>query len=312
MTAKQWTRHLLFLSLIVGIHLPLADFHERKLNKRNYAVLAQLESFADSLDILVLGDSHAGNGLDPRLLPGGFNWASGGESYLANYFRLKSLLERGVRPETVVLPLDLHSLSSLRSEQIPQGASWRRVISHSELREAFGIRYPMVFARGLLGRAPYVAKGTDLVRESLRPTVPKVFRGYTPQGSALFSEDRGQESLARIRAEAHLLGQEPITEEMRYFLRKILILCDDRGIRLVLIRFPVTREYFQVASALVPPDAYYQAIAVLVSAYPSALTLDHHDTYWGRNELFQDPNHLNAEGAAQFTALIRDELSRRF
>jgi len=78
-----------------------------------------LERFGKPIHFIFLGDSHTNSDINPKYIPYSFNFASPGENYIQNYFKLKYLLEKtGLPIKYAALPIDLHSFSSLKSERI--------------------------------------------------------------------------------------------------------------------------------------------------------------------------------------------------
>lgn len=261
--------------------------------------------------IVFLGDSHVADSLDPGRFGQACNFASDGESYIHNYYKLRWLVGRVPSLRLVVLPADLHSFSSFRAQRVAVNGEWARYIDYPELGRLqgrrlrlardyarlrlFGFRgqYRRLWERGLLGRGQAPAAGID--------------RGFKPIFGFFIKKGRNERGLRRARRQ--LEGVNLFSPDMVLYFRKTLDLAQERGLAVVLLRFPVTPEYLSVAEILVPVEEFYARVRRL--AGPGVVLLDRHDVLQeppGR--WFRDAQHLNQDGARRFSDLIRADLER--
>lgn len=261
--------------------------------------------------IAFLGDSHMADSIDPGRIGPAVNFASDGESYIHNYYKLRWLVDRAPALRVVVLPADLHSFSSFRAGRVAVNGEWARYIDYLELGRVqgrrlrlasdfvrlrlFGFRgrYRRFWERGLLGRDQAQAASID--------------RGFKPIVGFFIKKGRIERGLRRARRQ--LEGVDLFSPDIVLYFRKILDLARKRGLAVVLVRFPVTPEYLRVAETLVPVREHYARLRRL--AGPGVHLLDRHDVLQSPpGRWFRDAQHLNLDGAERFSDLIRGDLER--
>jgi|GEM_PF-6459018 len=261
--------------------------------------------------IVFLGDSHVVDSLDPGRIGGAFNFASDGESYIHNFYKLRWLVERVPSLRAVVLPVDVHSFSSYRANRMPVTPEWARYVDYLEIGRLRG-QWPH-FARELLALRLFGFRGEyrrfwqqGLLRRS-RPPAADIDRGFKPRAG--FFIKKGRSERGRRRARRQLQGVELFSTDMVLYFNRILGLARERGLQVVLVRFPVTPEYLREAGTLVAVDDFYARVRRL--AGPGVPFIDRHQALQrppGR--FFRDAQHLNLDGAERFSDLIRSDLER--
>jgi len=263
--------------------------------------------------ILILGDSHAVCSLDPQRIGAAVNFASDGESYIHNFYKLKTALPAAPSLRTVILPVDLHSFSDFRSARVQVSPEWAQYLDYLEigrirnkrfyyLREWFQLRclgfrgrYERIFTRWVLGRGTASVSGPD--------------RGYLPkQGVFLKKNSRLR---GRKRALRQLFAVDRFSPEMVLYFGKILELAGRHHLNVVLLRFPVTPEYLNTAEELMSIDRFYERIGAITRGYPRIHFLNRQRIFRRPPGFyFHDAQHLNGKGAEKFSDLIRRDLAR--
>jgi len=115
----------------------------------------------------------------------------------------------------------------------------------------------------------------------------------------------------RTRARRQLEGVDLFSPDMVLYFKSILDLAQRRGLTVILIRFPVTSEYLRVAERLMPIEDYYARIRAIAAAYPRVHLLERHGVLQApAGRYFRDAQHLNLDGAAIFSDLIRADLEK--
>ncbi|MDD6571191.1 MAG: hypothetical protein PUF12_02260 [Thermoflexaceae bacterium] len=107
------------------------------------------------------------------------------------------------------------------------------------------------------------------------------------------------------------IREEPISEYSMKYLKKIIRLCRERGIELVLFTTPMTDYHTAVIGNY---DAYHEAVRELaeeqgVAFYDFNLLREDYEDY--ADELFLDSHHLNGRGADVFSADLAQLMTRR-
>jgi hypothetical protein len=96
---------------------------------------------------------------------------------------------------------------------------------------------------------------------------------------------------------------------MVLFFRRILDLCRDAGIQVVLVRLPLTRAYYDHVAAIFDIEEYYGNIERIRREYSNTRQLNYQKIYFGMEEwLFYDSEHLNSDGARSISDLLRENL----
>ena len=108
----------------------------------------------------------------------------------------------------------------------------------------------------------------------------------------------------------HLGRREPFDPRNVDDFDRLLDLCDEKGIRVLLVKFPLTREYLDAAEPFVDIDGHDRRVADLVDDRAGVAVLDVRSRFPDRTELFTDPDHLNSRGAKLLAADINAALGR--
>ncbi len=264
-----------------------------------------------SPSLLFAGDSHVGCGIDPNEIEGAFNFAANGESYVQVESKVTNYFERAGHPAALVLPIDAHSFSSYFVRRIQYPRYWSMRMRPSQFIEAtdtwteagawFRGRYLHWLGRGdLLFR--------DLQRVAAHGPRRRPQGGFTPRTttmSALSEPDR------RARVDRpwnkHFRGQDVEDPLPVAAFRRLLRRCEQEGVPVVLIRFPVTAEYAQ----RIPDEALRAAkrhAQWAIDQHLAIAVLDHHD--WRSSDLtaFHDGDHLVDSAAREFSRVVGSEI----
>lgn len=316
MAGRPRTKALLFIAIFLAINWLLSYVYTDIMMSSSVLVVVDREFYAGHSDLktLVIGDSHPQTAVVPEILGDSFNFCSSGESYIQTYYKLKSIVETGARKfDTVLLPVDLHSFSSYRTDRINNSYYWVKYIDFLELGLYKG-EVVSFLGKYMEGRFfPYAGK-----TEHLEQFFTGLMRGRTTikKGFAMrsgdFTESRDMIAVARERAEFHLKDVDYYDEDLVYYLEKLLRLCLDNGIRVVLIKYPVTREYYVEAARLAPVEEINNNIDDIVDRHPEVLLLDYQDAYLDNAHLFYNPDHLNTRGATRFSEDLKSRLDEEF
>jgi hypothetical protein len=267
----------------------------------------------DSLEVLVLGDSHPQKAVDPRHLEGAFNFATSGESYLQTYWKASELLRGNpLGVEVVLLPVDMHSFSSFRTERIVAPLYWRRYIGPGELFGRLGPKAALLrtvdcWIAPYKGRLDLSELSLDMLlgRRGERPLV----RGYRPApADSMPDTERGVRRMARERCRLHFGGDNPLDRRLLKAFRDVVRLCREEGVEVVLVSYPVSREYLEVAQRSVSRGELAGAVDSVLAGCGPVRWLDYTGLFRGRREYFSDTDHLSVSGAEALTGRLGADL----
>ena len=97
---------------------------------------------------------------------------------------------------------------------------------------------------------------------------------------------------------------------IRIYFEKILHLCQDHGVRVVMVRMPMTKEFNIEEGKLVPEEKLFAEVQAITKNYPNFVrALDYHDLFEDHPEYFFDPDHLNIKGADLFSERLAADLA---
>jgi hypothetical protein len=265
--------------------------------------------------VAILGDSHPQKSVMAGKIDGGYNLSTSAESYIFTYFKVKYYIAQdNFHPSVAVIPIDLHSFSSFRLTRVESQdpAFWSRYVDYLEygwetrtLESLFPTMIKAEFA--LLG-------GLDVIMGLFwpldNPDSEPLIAGYLPQEDD-FSAFTLDERLDRAeeRVVFHFSGYTYMEEILvEYFLRLVELL-DSHGVKVVLVYYPVTEYYHDLAGEYNPVNEHLATVEYLVADLQPELILDYHNLFFGQPEYFSDSDHLNVRGAEIFTDLLQEEIA---
>jgi hypothetical protein len=278
-----------------------------------YRTEEQFEVYKNESQILIAGDSHPMSAVNPQYLPGSFNLTSTGENIVETYYRLQYYLdEEQLDIKLVILPIDLHSFSSYRLDRFRSPDFWRKYIDYVELGRFQG-DVPKYVRLMLLGEISFfndVTNTIDLmkIRAGVIEGNYALIKGFMARTES-FIETPEKNELAKNRVNRHLNNAIPFDGTAQVYLIRTLELLDEHKVDTILVRFPVTKEYYYYAQTRMDTPSFYQDLQELLQE--SSLEppiLDYHDLFWDKEQYFADIDHLNVPGARIFTSILQRDL----
>jgi len=313
MTRKFAIRLLLFSALLIVVNyaLDLAFKTFSVHNILNKRLDEQFAGYDDTLKYMSMGNSH--NCVNTWILPQSFNYGSPSENYIQSYYKLKYILEKsGKKPEYLLLQADVSTYGQKIADRYEYNSYWIKYIDFPELARIKQSR--TVLAKWLEGRFfSYVGNYKDIqlsIVYRIRIKKLEMHNGYRPHRDyANFADVKNKEKDAWNKANLFLTKGVAFDPTIRVYYEKILQLCQDYGVKVVLIKYPITREMFTEESKIVAPDPLYREVTAIASRYPVYQgLLDYHDLFFDHPEYFFDPDHLNVKGSDLFTTRLAEDL----
>jgi hypothetical protein len=308
-------RLCVFIMVYLFVINPLLGLYFDRIVMKDSLLRRADEQFSnlDSLHVLILGDSRSMVAVNPLLIPMSFNFSTNGESYLQTYYKVVRILDRNeLGVDVIVIPLDLHSFSSFRTERINDPLYWRRYIDFFDLSRRLG---PLTSLDVLVDSwfFPYSGylKPTGVNFEFLtgNRTMQDLNLGFRPlrqHFGSLSSDERNSDAQSMVRRQ--LEGNDPLDERLLLCFRDIIDLCSNTGVEVVIVSYPITYEYLSVAESTVTRDDIVLATAAVLEEYGNAHFLDYSRLFNSAPEYFNDSNHLNEEGARLLTLRLAEDL----
>ncbi len=339
MHKKFLIRLLVFLALLVSINILLDQLYKRCVvhNILNNAKDRDFRQYNDTLRYLSLGNSH--NTVDTYVLENAFNYNSPAENYVQSYYKLKYIVEEQKKiPENLILYIDVSSFSAMAAGYFEHNSYWIKYVDYFEVARVMGDRH--ILNKWLEGNFFSYAGNYRNIKLSLiylvkighlnlhhgyrAPRNFKNFAYYRPEDIDILSDesqydwtgaretDRKEKvRRAKRKADIYLTRKGYFDHTMATYFEKILHLCLDHDIQVILLRAPLTREYWEEVNRIVPAGKLYEKVRNIYTRYPNVtMVLDYHDLFFDHPEYFFDPDHLNPLGARLFTQQLQQDLKK--
>ena len=273
----------------------------------------QFDAYPDTLKYLMLGNSH--NRVDPEILGNGFSYMTPKEVYTQTYYKLRYILEKtNKRPEYILLSIDPVNFSPRAETDLTFDGYWRKYIDYPELACEFNDPgYLLNWVNGsffsYVGNYKFVYM--SVIFRKIQ--VNKIRYGYVPpRNYKNFAKEPNRDALGFEIATAYLssYGKHSTIGEARFYL-KILDICKQYKIHLILLRMPMTDEYLKYARKMVDLDKIDQEIMDLTQAHCSDFRVfDYRNYFHGKPEYFFNADHVNPAGAAIISNLVKAEINK--
>ncbi len=273
----------------------------------------QFDAYPDTLKYLMLGNSH--NRVDPEILGNGFSYMTPKEVYTQTYYKLRYILEKtNKRPEYILLSIDPVNFSPRAETDLTFDGYWRKYIDYPELACEFNDPgYLLNWVNGsffsYVGNYKFVYM--SVIFRKIQ--VNKIRYGYVPpRNYKNFAKEPNRDALGFEIATAYLssYGKHSTIGEARFYL-KILDICKQYKIHLILLRMPMTDEYLKYARKMVDLDKIDQEIMDLTQAHCSDFRVFNYRNYFhGKPEYFFNADHVNPAGAAIISNLVKAEINK--
>lgn len=253
------------------------------------------------VQIMIAGDSHARFAVEAPVLGRAINIAVPGEHFQKSTYRVPWLLDHGSRAvETVVLPFDAVSFASFKDESFSPELVWGRYVNFVELglRKGQPFRYASRLTKARF--APYVGE-MDVVLQFL--TRSKHFRDPTGESASLQLPvfETGAKAARR-----HLSGADPWDPDMEWAFLRLVDDLERRGLKIVVVRYPVTQSYASESRTLGADPALRDAL--LKRLGDRVVHLDYEALFFERPAMFVDGDHLGAVGKRKFSEQFASDL----
>jgi hypothetical protein len=307
---------LIFIVLVTGLNLLLNTVYNHGMYYFRMSRL-QDEQFAahpDSIKYLMLGNSH--DRINPEILGNGFSYIMPKEIYTQTYYKVKYILEKtGKRPEYIFLSIDPVNFSPRAAEELSFDGYWRKYIDYFELaRESHSPAYLFNWFTGnffsYVGNYRYVLMSLQFYNADLS----QIKNGYIPARDYLnFAKAPDREALGFGIATVYLssYSRESTLGDTRYYC-KILDLCKQYRIHLILLRMPMTDEYLKYARKLVDLDKLDREIIDVTNTRTSDYRVfDFRNEFHGKPEYFFNADHVNPAGVAIISMKIKQEIEKK-
>jgi len=285
------------------------------------------EEQKDQIQILFMGQSDVKFAIIPKVMPyKSYNFAEVAENYIGTYLKLKYHIDEMPRVKILVLGFSLPNFSSTRLNWVE-----RRHLSdyfsfgyvnHQDFKELYRMKGSIVLRQKISSFSPLLDKGQfKTFRKNLRKLIRNqpIQKTVMEDGYIRFPEyqtvpgNELMEGFAAKRIEDHFQenNKNDFDKDLISYFERILILCHQRGIKVVTLTIPVTDYYLKHVERYITQAALYEKVLTNPKFSPYIYKhLDYLDLYAKDHALFIDADHLNHKGATLFSERIASELSK--
>ena len=271
----------------------------------------QFKTHPDTLTYLMLGNSH--NRVNPEILGNGFCYITPKEVYKQTYYKLKYILEKThKKPENILLSIDPVNFSPKAENDLTFDGYWRKYLDYSEMLHGDHTHsYLMNWVSGnffsYVGNYKYVFMSALFFNADLH----QIKNGYFPaRNYKNFAKEANRDQLGYYVASAYLSSYagKPTLSNTDYY-RRILCLCRQHKIHLILLRMPLTDEYLKYARKLVDIEKLDRDIIEFTCKNCSDYQVfDFRNEFHGQPEYFFNADHINPAGATIISRKIKEQL----
>ena len=259
---------------------------------------------SEPLSVLVAGSSHARNAIAAEEL-GGASIAVAGEHPVKTRFRLPWLLDRTDRPiGAVILELDAVSVAGFKADDYGPEYIWGRYVPFLRIGMLRGAPLPYAGKWAKAHLAPYAGEwGNVMLWRAGRRAFRDENRADRFQRQAPNWVRKTGEEAARV----HFEGVVPYDPMKVWAFRELVNNLRQREMHVVVVRFPVTREYAAAAEGYgATPDLLDDVMEPLLSpGEVDQIDLSH--LLDDRPDAFYDGDHVG-RGWRQVVSVLRQEL----
>lgn len=262
----------------------------------NSIAISQVNVY-ENKSLFIIGDSHSRHGLDPeKISKSCVNYSQGAEPLSLSYFKIEDVVKR-TEVDTIILSFSPHNISIFNDKKFVDD-NWSKAL----MQRAYSL--PIHYYEGLID-------DKELCKVRLRNMglFPKLYHDdflgrYEPLDSTSInlSEMRLMETVKKHYSVDSENGKLISEVQLKYF-NKIVTLCDQSNVHLILWCGPLHRDYLDRV-----PDEVMNEYNKILNSYPSILnfidmTLD--------DSSFRDHDHLNQKGASIVSSIVRQSLNNK-
>ncbi|MDD4603525.1 MAG: hypothetical protein PHF97_06935 [Bacteroidales bacterium] len=306
----------IFILLILAVNVLLNTAYNRWMYyfrlSRNQD--KQFEVYSDTLKYLMLGNSH--DRINPAILGNGFCYIMPKEVYTQTYYKLKYILEKtNKKPENILLSIDPVNFCPRAENELAFDGYWRKYLNYFEVaRELHDPEYLLNWVTGTffsyIGNYKYIFMSAIFFNADLH----KIKDGYIPaRNYRNFANEPDREALGFEIATAYLssYSNKSMLGETIYY-RKILALCQQYKIHLILLRMPMTDEYLKYARKMVDLDKLDRDIMEVTRNHCNDFEIfDFRNEFHNKPWYFFNADHINPEGVRIISKKLKYALEKK-
>ena len=304
----------IFVLIIVAILITLNISYQKFIHpSSNPEVIERdFEKYKNETKILILGNSHSRDDINPTFLPNSYVLALPSESYMNSYYKLKTIKNNNNNIETVILSYDSVSFSSKNTYNVKPINYWKKYIDFGEV---------FIISKGKMPTLKYMVMAAfpyiNMFDSTFQFHHNKNLNHNKGQWTLLYFDfstvmNKNKEAISLRRVNNHFKGQEIIDPVKVIYFEKILNFSQEKNISVVLIKFPITEIHYNTEKEYIPNiEEFYSEFDGIINKYENVYILDYIKYFFENESLFKDVDHLNPEGSTIFAKEIYKDLKNR-
>jgi hypothetical protein len=303
-------RGFLFLIPIILICLGIEYYNKTRIGNNVIAKLQLIETYGDSLNTLIIGNSHGRNGLVSKEFNGScINVSIGGSSVFYSKEVFKRVLDKNKSGslKNLILTVSYQTLfKDLKgsSTEDKRYEFYHYLGADLDLPKSFDLR-----KYSIIKTISFHAAAKNIWND-LRGNPTKVYDnfGYTPSTKRVDSMAVMTKATERISIHHDLMSKEPLfLKESLEDLEVILKMATERNINVFVVTTPVTPAYYSLE--IEPYKHFSQKVDSLTNLYSFRYIDYNQRDILKDSKYFKDSDHLNKWGAEIFTAEVKKDFN---
>ncbi len=199
-------------------------------------------SIDPGITTLVIGDSHTELAVNDSLLPNTLNISTPAEGYIFTYLKLKNILSQNSHIRNIILGASYHNFSSYYDKYIFEEEPYYLISQYLSL-----MNYKEIL--GFIRKSSSVKNLAAIFRNSFKNIIeykkdyyPYIGGFHVIDNTDLLTSER---IIKRIDSQYYLNNRlMPPSAINKSYFNKILDLCNEKGVCLILLNTPLYSEYF--------------------------------------------------------------------
>ena len=321
---KKFMRRTILLLVIIILAILILNiiYTKEVLTKKNFyrKEIAYQDYISNHTEITYafFGDSHTFHAINPKFIPGAFNFGSGTENYIKTYYLLDRTINKDkIKIDTIVLQVDLETFSTWLTNEpflFNELELYSQFVPLSKVKEIRnGDSMIKLFVEAKL---PVIGKGKEFGILFFSQNLSEMYEGWIKNTND-FSRFNETERLkiAEDSYKVHFQNQQISSLSIEYFI-KTLELAKENNINVILIKYPMSEEYQDITYKRgiynMSKEEYYKILfddtqKVLGDSYS---ILDYQDLFLNQPEVLGDTYHVNYKGAEILSKKIYEDLNK--
>ena len=302
---------------IVLLNLLVTEVFTRKVLIPNDIVTRKekmLEEVQYKIKIVSLGDSHIQSGITLGS-DEFFNLAGEGEPIPIWYFKIKRLLNSPNNVNVILLQMDYHIFSHYRTVNVEAATMKYATYIDEKIDRKLGV-YPEPSTPQYIKLYSLQPNYAPIVHSALRKYIRKELKApiLANNGAEVSIKkfinlpEIERTRIAERRVQLHLQNGDLIDPNLLSYYERIIQLAESHGVKVILIRSPLSKEYQSFISEPVKQDI--DKLASQIRLKYNLPLLDYRTAFNDQQENFLDEDHLNSDGSKILGQLIIKDLKK--